>query len=123
MNWPTLLFVIAGFVVMISIPIILLIIPIKWGSRVHISRENFWIAAIFSFIPIVGYVILTLDGSGKETGVLLGNLLFCMLGGLVGTVAALLNGPLRDYYAKSWMRLAEPQKKKPDDPEMKHRAK
>lgn len=115
MNSSVLFPVIAGLVVMISIPILLIIIPLKWADHIPISRANFWIAAIFSIIPIFGYVVLAVSGLAKTSGVLFGNLLFCMIGGLIGTVAALLNGPLRDYYAKSWTSLAESRKNKPND--------
>lgn len=114
MHWVTLLPLVIGFVIMMSIPILLIVIPLKWGKQIPISQSNFWIAAVFSVIPIIGYVVIAFNQKDLSSNLLFGNLLFCIIGGLIATGAVFLSGPLREYYAKAWMGLAEAQKSKAD---------
>ena len=105
MNSLVVLSVIIGFILMACIPVLLVSIALRWGERTRIGRSNFWIAAIFSIIPLGGFVVIVLDTISKDRpGLLLGNMIFCIIGGLVSTLAVLLQGPLREYYAQLWLK-------------------
>lgn len=111
MNWLILL-AIAGFVLLLGVAVFFFILPIRLDNRTPFTMTNCWITALFCAGGAVAYFVTVLAELGNiETGLLLGNMLICVTGTLVGATGVFLQGPLRDYYAKSWMSLAESQTK------------
>ena len=107
MNW-VLLLAIAGFLLILGISVLLAILPIKFGDQIPFAKSNYWLASAFCILCALFYTAIVLVKFTELTiGSLLGSMLFCISGMLVGAAAVFFQGPLRDYYAKTAFSLAD----------------